>query len=429
MMNPKSQVAVIPFPFTSHLLPLVNLVYDIAATITWEEETTKELKSQMVEALEPFLEVAVASFEDAINAAVKENGVRVSCLLIDGLMAFSCKIAEKLQAKWVAVWVPTPSILPAYIYRDLIVPLLKEMEGEASCVDISQKIKDLVPGFSTIHFADLTNRLRTLDPAPSTYFRMLRDEVGHLLPCADAIVMNSYEELSPAPLTSALRSSFRLLLHVGCLTVRIPPSLPASSRLDQTGCLELLDKQKPRSAVYISFGTLTSLTPEEMSTLSEALEENRTPYIWSIKDHLKVHLPLGFVERTSSYGKVVPWAPQSQVLSHPSIGAHITHCGYNAVFESIVGEVPMICKPMWADNMINARMVEDAWGIGVRVVGPIITKDEMLTCLKMVLGDEERGKELKAKIKAVKEVLMEAVGPNGSTSKDFKSLVELISTE
>ncbi|PKI07256.1 hypothetical protein CRG98_049597, partial [Punica granatum] len=98
-------------------------------------------------------------------------------------------------------------------------------------------------------------------------------------------------------------------------------------------------------------------------------------------------------------------------------------------FESIVGEVPMICKPMWADNMINARMVEDAWGIGVRVVGPIITKDEMLTCLKMVLGDEERGKELKAKIKAVKEVLMEAVGPNGSTSKDFKSLVELISTE
>ncbi|XP_031375418.1 flavonol 3-O-glucosyltransferase-like [Punica granatum] len=166
MMNPKSQVAVIPFSFSGHLLPLVNLVrrlaanapdvifsffntassnktlfyssnnqaeplpsnvkvYDIAATVTWEEETTKELKSQMVGALEPFLEVAVASFEDAINAAVKENGVRVSCLLIDGLMVFSCKIAEKLQAKWVAVWVPTLSILPAYIYRDLLVPLLK----------------------------------------------------------------------------------------------------------------------------------------------------------------------------------------------------------------------------------------------------------------------------------------------------------------
>ncbi|KAI6681894.1 hypothetical protein NL676_035775 [Syzygium grande] len=37
------------------------------------------------------------------------------------------------------------------------------------------------------------------------------------------------------------------------------------------------------------------------------------------------------------------------------------HMGYNSVFGSTAWGVPMICKPLWGDNMMNGRMVKGCW--------------------------------------------------------------------
>ncbi|OWM89729.1 hypothetical protein CDL15_Pgr024477 [Punica granatum] len=112
--------------------------------------------------------------------------------------------------------------------------------------------------------------------------------------------------------------------------------------------------------------------------------------------------------------------PQSQILSHPSTRAFISHWGYSLVFESVIGEVPIICIPQWIDQFTDSRMVEDVWGIGVRVEVRTISKNGMVKCLKMILGDGGGGKKMREKIKAIKEAIMEPVGPNGGASKDFK---------
>ncbi|EEF43564.1 UDP-glucosyltransferase, putative [Ricinus communis] len=81
-------------------------------------------------------------------------------------------------------------------------------------------------------------------------------------------------------------------------------------------------------------------------------------------------------------GKVVGWAPQIQVLKHSSIGVHVTHCGYNSAIESIL------------DNHMNARMVEEVWGVGVTVEGGKITKNGMIKSLETIF-QQENGKKIR----------------------------------
>lgn len=106
-------------------------------------------------------------------------------------------------------------------------------------------------------------------------------------------------------------------------------------------------------------------------------------------------------------------------------GVFVTHCGYNSVFESVAGGVPMICKPFWADNAMNARMVKEWWGIGAGAgaEGGTITKDGMVKALEVVLRSDE-GKEMRKKVGELRARLEEA---GGSVEADFKALVDLIS--
>ncbi|KDP43496.1 hypothetical protein JCGZ_16783 [Jatropha curcas] len=134
------------------------------------------------------------------------------------------------------------------------------------------------------------------------------------------------------------------------------------------GCLfSWLDRQKVGSVVYVSFGTVLELGSEELMALAEAIEYSGKPFLWSLKDKCKENLPEGFLERTKEKGMVVSWAPQREILQHGSVGVFVNHGGYHSLQESILGGVPVICRSVWADNHINAKIAEEVWGIGVRV--------------------------------------------------------------
>lgn len=244
---------------------------------------------------------------------------------------------------------------------------------------------------------------------------------------ATALLLNSYEESNPEELVDDLKSKFKRLLHVGCLTVSFEPPLAEVEDEDKTGCLSWLNEQKPKTVVYISFGSIANISPEEIRAVVATLEETRFPFLWSLKEDLRAHFPLGFQERTEHQGKVVPWSPQGLVLGHAACGVYVTHCGYNSVFESVAGGVPMICKPIWADNMMNGRMVEEVWGIGVKVdrANGAITEEGMAKGLRTVLFSEE-GRVMRQRIAEFREKLAAAAGEDGSAGRDFNSLLEII---
>ncbi|XVE49445.1 hypothetical protein DITRI_Ditri01bG0083100 [Diplodiscus trichospermus] len=121
--------------------------------------------------------------------------------------------------------------------------------------------------------------------------------------------------------------------------------------------------------------------------------------------HQTLEVIPGLFGGTSMYGKIVSWTPQTQVLGHASIGVpmicipmFVTHCGANFVFESIANGVPMICIPMFGDH----------------------TKSGVLKSLELILGDE-RGRKIRERIRAHRELVLKAAEPTGTFVFIFSS--------
>uniref|UniRef100_A0A2N9H254 Glycosyltransferase n=1 Tax=Fagus sylvatica TaxID=28930 RepID=A0A2N9H254_FAGSY len=395
-------VAVLVFPFTCHPWPLLNLACKLACAaphirfsffntsksnhMLFENSQADHLPDNLkaydvsngapeghVNTLakpgeddgefEMFMKAAPRSFRKAVDTVVAETGMKISCLLVDAFLAFSCKMAQNMHAMWVPFWVAAPYCLSAHIYTDFIHDTYAN-NGDHG-VDVAL---DLIPGLSRMRLSDLPEAVLEGGGSNSSTFSSNLYRMSEVLAQASVVVINSFQELNSTLLTNDLKSKFQHLLYVGFLTLTLPPPPLPPSHSDATGCLSWLDQQKPSSVAYISFGTLAAVAPTEFVALAEALEASGVPFLWSLREKLKQLLPNGFVQRTSAsmQGKISMGTAESKV--------------------------PMICTPIWGDNKMNGRMVEDVWGIGVRVEGGMFTKNGMLKSLELVLGVPERGK-------------------------------------
>ncbi|XVE61339.1 hypothetical protein DITRI_Ditri06bG0031500 [Diplodiscus trichospermus] len=377
-----------------------------------------------LERLELFVKATPGNFMKSLDRAVLETGRNISCLITDVFLTFAAEMAKDLQVSWIPLCVSVPHNLSAHIYTDLIRRLFNHVAGDENDRNLHQQPLEVIPGLSGMYVTDLSDEILPRD-SKETLFSYMLSKIGYVLPRATAIVMNFCQELYPTPLLDDLRSMFPNLLNVGFLTQELPPPPLPASYSDATGCLSWLDKQNCKSVVYISFGTAATPPFQELIALAEAIEESHIPFLWSLNDNHKRHLPNGFLQRTSMYGKIVSWAPQTHVLGHASTGVFVTHCGANSVFESIANGVPMICRPMFGDHWMIGRVVEEIWGIGVRVEGLVFTNSGVLKSLELILRDEQ-GSKMRERIIALRELVLRAAEPGGSASQDFKTLVETI---
>ncbi|KAK4403999.1 Beta-D-glucosyl crocetin beta-1,6-glucosyltransferase [Sesamum angolense] len=145
---------------------------------------------------------------------------------------------------------------------------------------------------------------------------------------------------------------------------------------DDTGEAVLMDwlSQKDKfSCVFVSFGTEYFLKREEIEEVAYGLELSDVNFIWIVRfpkgDGTSVEetLPAGFLERVGGRGRIVEkWASQAKILTHPSVGGFVSHCGWNSLTESIEFGVPIIAMPMHLDQPMNAKLVAEL-GVGVEV--------------------------------------------------------------
>lgn len=146
---------------------------------------------------------------------------------------------------------------------------------------------------------------------------------------------------------------------------------------EETDCLLWLDKQANNSVIYVSLGSLASMEAGEFAEMAWGLANSGQPFLWVVRpgsvggsEWIEL-LPEGFKEATPETGCIVRWAPQKDVLAHRAVGGFWTHCGWNSTLESISEGVPMICRPCFGDQNVNARYLCHVWRVGLELEGDL----------------------------------------------------------
>ncbi|XP_071905974.1 anthocyanidin 3-O-glucosyltransferase 6-like [Coffea arabica] len=118
-------------------------------------------------------------------------------------------------------------------------------------------------------------------------------------------------------------------------------------------------------------GPLSINYSDQVKEIAYALEHTEYQFLWSLRtpppkgkfeypgeyENLEEVLPEGFLQRAAGVGKVIGWAPQAAVLSHPAVGGFVSHYGWNSTLESVWYGVPMATWPLYAKQQVNAFLM------------------------------------------------------------------------
>lgn len=178
--------------------------------------------------------------------------------------------------------------------------------------------------------------------------------------------------------------------------------------------LTWLDSKPDQSVIYASFGSIMQLKETQKEEIVHGLMTSNRPFLWVIRDINEEEIKSMKLNNgiADELGFIVPWCSQVEVLCHRSIGCFVTHCGWNSTVESITGGVPVVGCPHFSEQQTNIKMVEEVWGNGIRVRendDGVFGREEIRRCLDIVMGEEEKGKEIRRNAMKWKCLAMEAV--------------------
>ncbi|KAL3833983.1 hypothetical protein ACJIZ3_008719 [Penstemon smallii] len=248
---------------------------------------------------------------------------------------------------------------------------------------------------------------------------------------ASALIFNTFSELEEPDLP-------KLYIQFPMPTFTIGPfqkffSASTTSLLTQDmNSISWLDKQEPKSVLYVSFGSLASMDAQKLQEVAFGLVNSKLPFLWVIRPGLVngsewiETLPNEILESISERGYIVKWAPQQEVLSHFAIGGFWTHSGWNSTLESICEGVPMICSSFFGDQMTNSRYVSDVWKIGIKLEKGL-ERDEIENAIRRLMFERE-GSEMRERILCLKEKIDVCLNPGGSSYQSLEKLVDFITS-
>ncbi|CAL9104324.1 unnamed protein product [Musa textilis] len=208
-----------------------------------------------------------------------------------------------------------------------------------------------------------------------------------------------------------------------------------------------MTQMKPRSVVYVSFGSLASFASAQLMELGHGLLASRRPFIWVINgaESLSEEVERWLQEKLAVEGVdsrcllIRGWAPQVMILSHPAVGGFMTHGGWNSTLESASAGVPVASWPLFADQLINQKLIVDVLGIGVAVGvdtsvklkqapedGASVTREEVAEAVERLMGGGEEGEERRRKAKELAEAARKAMAKGGSSYDNLTLLIESV---
>ncbi|GAU51774.1 hypothetical protein TSUD_415610 [Trifolium subterraneum] len=252
---------------------------------------------------------------------------------------------------------------------------------------------------------------------------------------SDGIIVNSFEELeSHAVQSFSSHSELAGLPTIYPVGPILTPEPETKGIVESDDIIKWLDNQPTSSVVFLCFGTRGSFDDDQVKEIAHAIENSGARFVWSLrKPHprgvmvapseytlsdLSLVLLEGFLDRTTGIGRVIGWAPQTQILSHPATGGFVSHCGWNSTLESIYFGVPIATWPLFAEQQTNAFQLVCELKIAVEIAldyrvelhqGPnyLLTADKIEKGIRSVLDNDEVRKNAKEMSEKSRKTLLE----------------------
>ncbi|KAF8041231.1 hypothetical protein BT93_B3228 [Corymbia citriodora subsp. variegata] len=456
-MAKQKHVLCVPFPAQGHVTPLLKLSHCIAdhgvkvtvvntesvhAQVMAEnqrDEGLSQIKSvgfpdglntnedcndwaKLLESISRVMPGLLQEFIEKVKQQSNSNeDDQISFVIADLTAGWALEVAERMGIKRAGFWPASVSSLALALHiPKLIEGGFIDNEGIALKNDVIPISKNL-PSYKS---DDLTWSLPEDLTVQKVLFKWALAIVHHSKR-STLYLCNSFHELEASAcgvipgvlLVGPLLASTRLLHCRGSLWN------------EDLTCSNWLDQYPPQSVIYVAFGSTTILSPEQFYELAHGLEQIGQPFLWVVRPDMTngpVNKFYGtFLQRVRNHGKLVQWAPQEEVLAHPSVACFFTHCGWNSTLEGLSNGIPLLCRPYFADQRLNRSFICDVWRVGLEVDGDekgVITRHEVRTKILAVLGSDE----IRANCLRMKEMARKSVSEGGSSLKNLESFIELI---
>ncbi|KAL3503170.1 hypothetical protein ACH5RR_037619 [Cinchona calisaya] len=194
------------------------------------------------------------------------------------------------------------------------------------------------------------------------------------------------------------------------------PVLPESTKevLDEKWA-NWLNGFEPGTVVFCAFGSQVVLEKNQFQEVVLRFELTGLPFFIALKPPfgatiVEEALPEGFEDRVRGRGIVYgSWVQQPSILSHPSVGCFVNHCGFGSMWESLMSSCQIVLVPHLADQILNARLLAEELKVAVEVErdenSTWLSKESLCRAIKSVIDkDSEVGcmvKENHAKWKQI----------------------------
>ncbi|XP_059631961.1 7-deoxyloganetin glucosyltransferase-like [Cornus florida] len=381
-------------------------------------------------------ENCLAPFRDLLvklNDTASSNVPPVTSIVSDGFMTFTITAAEEFGLPVVLLWTLSAcGFMGFYQLRPLVERGLAPLKDPSDLTNgFLDAPVDWIPGMKNMRLKDLPIFFGTTDPNDIVFNYTM--EATERAPKASAIVLHTFDALEPEVLNT-LASMFPLVYTIGPLQLllnQIPEQEQCLSSVgynlwkEEVECLQWLNSKQPNSVIYVNFGSVVVMKPQEVLEFGLGLANSNHSFFWVIRPDLVVGdsaiFEPEFLEGIKERGFISGWCPQEQVLNHPSIGGFLTHSGWNSIVESLSAGVPMICCPVFADQQTNCLYACSEWGIGMEIDGDV--RREKVEKVVRELMDGEEGKKVKKRALEWKRLAEEATRPRGSSALNLDKLV------
>lgn len=193
----------------------------------------------------------------------------------------------------------------------------------------------------------------------------------------------------------------------------------------------------PGSVVFCTLGSQMTLEREQFQELLLGFEMTKIPFLVVLKpptgcSSIDEALPEGFQERVGDRGVVHGgWVQQPQILSHPSVGCFVSHCGLGALWESLMSECQIVLLPQAWDHIVNARIMAAQMKVAVEVEkreeDGWVSKESFCKAIKAVMDEEsEVGCLVKKNHAKWREVITRQGFMDGYVDNFIKDLERLV---